>query len=318
MSEVVSSMEGSDDALLSLNLAAEALEGAGADMLLVPDGAGLAGGLLPRASLLSPRAPSAAIFPSNLLGKTFVFDTELDRYRVAPDVTGAPANGVRFIYYAIDPITKAPVEPLIRRGYLDLTDEGSASAVQVGLLVVDESVSPSRTLIDYSIAGSYTATENSITLHLEGDGYLSDGTEELDFELGYALIFTEGAEAIGIEIDHLVSVPSREVEIELIAEGAVRFGQEDPSELAGSMTIGSGPNSSVLDFTLEGETLEGTLEHNGEPLVFISGSVHNPTFTGADGGPLTAAEAAALHAIWLAVEGLMKFSEAIFHPFADA
>jgi hypothetical protein len=45
-------------------------------------------------------------------GTTFVYDGEEGRYVGDPEATGAPANGVRFVLYAIDPAPRRPAEPL--------------------------------------------------------------------------------------------------------------------------------------------------------------------------------------------------------------
>ncbi|MGH7445679.1 MAG: hypothetical protein ACREKM_12410, partial [Longimicrobiales bacterium] len=45
---------------------------------------------------------SQPFFPSNFLGVTFVFSETEERY-IQSDDTGAPADGVRVLYYAVDP-----------------------------------------------------------------------------------------------------------------------------------------------------------------------------------------------------------------------
>ena len=48
------------------------------------------------------------------------------------DRTGAPANGVRFLLYAVDPVTFQPVEPLVEAGYVDITDLSGGNTQSVG------------------------------------------------------------------------------------------------------------------------------------------------------------------------------------------
>ena len=60
--------------------------------------------LLPKASRINA---SVAGIPSAVLGTTFVWDLESGTY-VASDVSGAPAQGVRFILYAISPGDGSP------------------------------------------------------------------------------------------------------------------------------------------------------------------------------------------------------------------
>ncbi len=61
------------------------------------------------------------------------------------DRTGAPANGVRFLIYAVNPITFVPVEPLQEVGYVQLTDL-SGSSTQAARVIV---VSGETTYLDY-------------------------------------------------------------------------------------------------------------------------------------------------------------------------
>src|SRR5919112_5116274 len=55
------------------------------------------------ASSLRSGAAFAAV-PAEVAGKTFIYDPSTISY-VASELTGAPANGVRFILYAVDPVT---------------------------------------------------------------------------------------------------------------------------------------------------------------------------------------------------------------------
>ena len=66
------------------------------------------------------RVADLSVIPQVALGRTFEFDTIADRY-AAGQRTGAPANGVRFVLYAVDPVTEALVFPLVETGYADLT-----------------------------------------------------------------------------------------------------------------------------------------------------------------------------------------------------
>ncbi|MBX3133604.1 MAG: hypothetical protein KF689_09500 [Gemmatimonadaceae bacterium] len=91
----------------------------------------------PRASSPARQLDSATEFTSGgpvnaiplaVLGKTLVWNLATTSYELSnPALPGAPANGVRFILYQIDPTTGFPADPLVERGYVDLTREGTAS-----------------------------------------------------------------------------------------------------------------------------------------------------------------------------------------------
>jgi len=78
----------------------------------------------------------AALFPPAFVGKTFEWDFTTLQYDTTAR-TGAPSNGVRFILYAIDPLTLQPAgpDPGTEVGYVDLKDEGSASQPKVHVIV---------------------------------------------------------------------------------------------------------------------------------------------------------------------------------------
>ena len=62
---------------------------------------------------------SSAAIPAEFVGKTFVWNGTA--YEVST-LIGAPAGGVRFLLYAIDPVTRIPTTPLTETGYVDLVD----------------------------------------------------------------------------------------------------------------------------------------------------------------------------------------------------
>ena len=61
---------------------------------------------------------AAADIPPEYLGVTFVWTSRPTA--TSPGRPGAPDNGVRFVLYAVNPITGRPVEPLVRDGYADI------------------------------------------------------------------------------------------------------------------------------------------------------------------------------------------------------
>jgi hypothetical protein len=97
---------------------------------------------------LRPSLSTAAI-PAEYLGVTFVYDVATDGY-VASDLTGAPSGGVRFLLYAVNPVTGLPIEPLVEIGYADITASETASSSTVRIIVVSGGV----TYLDYAVAAS--------------------------------------------------------------------------------------------------------------------------------------------------------------------
>ncbi len=89
--------------------------------------------MLDRAESYTAAEPLSAI-PAALLGRTLVWNPTTQEY-VLSDITGAPANGVRFRLYQIDPVTGLPANPLVYIGYVNVSREGTVSSPVARLAV---------------------------------------------------------------------------------------------------------------------------------------------------------------------------------------
>jgi hypothetical protein len=134
--------------------------------------------------------------PSALLGATCIWDPNLQGgpgYVDDPSLTGAPANGIRFRLYTIDPTDFLPVEPLDDIGYIDIIDLSGTSTLDVDVLA-NVGGTP---LLDYGVTGSDDGQGNS---NLNMSGFVSNGTDQLNFSLT-ASGTTAGAFTIAYDID---------------------------------------------------------------------------------------------------------------------
>src|SRR6266487_4403695 len=104
------------------------------------------------------------------LGTTFVWDPATNSY-VASSDSGAPANGERFMLYALSQRTGLPSVPLTSIGYVDLTDS-SAGATGV-TLVGTPAAEPPATYASYSVAAGGASLA----------GFVTDGTTRLDLNV---------------------------------------------------------------------------------------------------------------------------------------
>src|SRR5438876_498677 len=99
-------------------------------------------------------------------GTTYVWDPATNGY-VASSDSGAPANGERFMLYALSQRTGLPSVPLTSIGYVDLTDS-SAGATGV-TLVGTPAAEPPATYASYSVAAGGASLA----------GFATDGTPRL-------------------------------------------------------------------------------------------------------------------------------------------
>jgi hypothetical protein len=228
------------------------------------------------ASLRSGQVASAAV-PAEIAGKTFVYDLTADAY-VASGATGAPTNGVRFILYAVNPVTYAPVEPLVETGYVDLIDL-SGGTTQAARVVV----SGNTTYVDYTV----TATSGTSSGRVTVVGLVTDGKTQANITLRSTITFTAG-----LTLTYSLDLPQRDVSIDL-SVGVSDVSQPD-SPINVSLTM-SGPNGTVAmsgQFTETSGTLN--IRINGHAFATITTDGATTTITRLDGTPLSDEEQQAL------------------------
>ncbi|HEX2249333.1 MAG TPA: hypothetical protein VHH32_03245 [Gemmatimonadales bacterium] len=225
---------------------------------------------------------SMATVPAEVAGKTFVYDAGTGGY-VQSDRSGAPSNGVRFIIYAVNPITWAPAEPLTETGYVDLIDlsEGSTQAARVQV------VSGGITYVDYTVSATSTSTSGRVSVI----GLVTDGTIQANINLRSTVTYTAG-----LTLTYSLDLPQRDVSIDLTVNAS------DISQPTGTIVVNltmAGPNGTV---TMSGEFSEtsGTLNVriNGHLFATVETDGTTTVITRTDGTPLTEEEMLALQGVF--------------------
>ena len=254
----------------------------------------------PSTAGMRPVGSRAAILAEHL-GKTFVRNDQTLEYEVS-DRTGAPANGVRFIVYAVNPISGVPVTPLQEVGYADVAVTQTATSASVRI----ELVSGSVTYLDYTVGA--TASQTTATVNVSG--FVSNGEDRVNFDLDLHM----NADSNVFTFDYTLSVPTR---------GNFRLDLEEEWNASTSAVSSNlelrGPHGTV---TVVGNWADnaGTynVEVNGDPFATITvtqGS--DPVITGADGQPLTQDELAALQDIYQVFLGGFDFFEDLLDPITS-
>lgn len=256
------------------------------------------------AAMLTSRAkPSlsaaTAGIPAEAAGKTFIYDLGTGTY-VLSDRAALPSNMVRFILYAVDPVTLAPANPLVETGRVDLTDlsSGSTSAVRVRVF------SGETEYLDYRVSMSSTASSGRISMV----GFVTDGTTRADINLRATLTFSAG-----LTLTYSVDVPTRDVSIDLTLTSS---GADPATSTIDIMLDMRGPNGWLVmsgEFTADGGTL--TVQSNGNHFATITSTgTADPIITGTDGQPLTDEEAEALRGIFLLTGEAFTSFDQLFAP----
>lgn len=112
---------------------------------------------------------SAAVIPGEALAVTFVYNATSGSYEPSTE-SGAPTDGVRFLLYAVDPLSGLPVEPLASTGHVDVRDLSTSTSDVVQVTAV----SSGTTFADYQVSASASAT--SETVGINGFVLSPDGT----------------------------------------------------------------------------------------------------------------------------------------------
>lgn len=257
-----------------------------------------------RARLLDRDASVLADIPHVALGKTFVYDTLADGYVVSARA-GAPANGVRFILYAVDTAADVIQLPLVETGYADLTRTITNQAI-VARVEAYAGVASVVKVLDYSAAVSGTIVAPQIVV----SGFAKNATDSLTFSLTSAISLATST----ISIDWIAAVPSR---------GLVsRVQQTLSGGQIPSVTIDGRLSSHAGDIGIVGTIVQTTggiltVKVNGKTFATIavdSFDDETPTILNAQGQPLTDEQQDMLEDIMDWFEDAFDFYEDLLDP----
>ena len=282
--------------------AAMALRAAPSGALVSGDrsGARRYAGNLAKAWAAGPRmrpAPSSSAILEEHLGVTFTRDPETLEYEPS-DRPGAPSNGVRFIVYAVNPISGQPTSPLEEVGHADVEVTETTNSATIRIELVSDGV----TYLDYAVGATGGETSATITVQ----GFVSNGKDRVNFDLDVHF----GEAALGL--DYSFHVPTR-------GNFRMDIEEEMKSDTLTSALELRGPHGSV--------TIEGThsnsaggsyeVEVNGDLVATITvpqGS--EPVIAGADGEELTEQQLEALRTVFLMFLGGFDFFEDLLDPLS--
>lgn len=274
------------------------------------------------AAALSSTA-TAGVIPPALQGKTFVWNATTSQYVVDSTATpAAPANGVRIILYAIDPLTRRPAgNPPIAVGYVDLLDQsgGSTNKLQIGVSG-GTAASPGTTYVNYTISGTVTGTP-ATAFNASASGYVTDGTRHLTFNATFVATNLNTATPDGQfdatwALDNpAVSVTAHESAVSpdanhgtITIDFSVAHGTETV-RLAGTLSFVTSPQTLTVDLTVY---------VNGQVFARITGTATSTSSTiqvlHADGSTLSADELSALSALSGLPDRLTQEIDHLFHP----
>jgi hypothetical protein len=133
---------------------------------------------------------SGPLVPVDFLGRTYY--RGVDGYEHDAARTDAPAHGVRFILYEVDPITHEPGSTEI--WYVDLLDESTTLAYVARVVVVTGGVER----INYTVSAVIGVQALAFTV----SGFIGDGTDVVDLDL--SVTFVSDAPISVATVDHVI------------------------------------------------------------------------------------------------------------------
>lgn len=225
------------------------------------------------------------LFPNDVLGTTLEWNTTTDQYVIGARA-GAPANGIRLLIYAVNPISGMPVEPLQELGFVELTDEGTAQYEQLGVLLRILG----QTFADYSVRH---------VSNIASDVYTAEGrinSADLESHINFDLTFTVSLQGQSLDMDVFGS------EGTVISLSAVETQDGDDIDFS----IGRGGNTIRFDGLLTVTTVDADILFNGTVVASITGNRDEPTITVSEGFTLTPAQLIALRDIFAAASEFLE------------
>lgn len=249
-------------------------------------------------------APSLEVLPPSVFGTTFEFDTASGQY-VASSRTGAPNNGVRFIIYAVDPFSGDPIVDT-EVGYADLIDTSVGSQTTAGLRLL--LVGGGTTYLDYA----FSARGSGSSAILEVQGYLTDGTTRLNFDVGATMSFSQTS--VTIDVNFAFAIPSRQFSLSGEVNG---IGSSTSGAVDIAINVVSGGCRVRYDVTMDDTTMNATIYVNGSIFATLTGDPNAPAVAGAGGADLTAEEEQVLIGLLFVAEGAFEFLGELLAPVSN-
>jgi hypothetical protein len=269
-----------------------------------------------RATLLQSLVPQLSILNAagipkidSIAGAVFQWDATNHRYYKAATTGCTSGNGpcIRFILYAIDPLTDEPATSLTQVGTADFIDRSTGSTTSLQILVLGSGGAP--TYVDYTVA--VTPGTNSFTA--SATGTLSNGLAGgANKTLTFTATFTASPGSVTADATFALNNPAVTVTLnESLVSGqdtvlTLHFGFTRPGEsitLDGSVRVHLGV-----------ATINVTIKVGGVTFATITGPLSNPTITQPNGQTPTADELAVLGKLFGAAESFSSHLGGLFDP----
>jgi hypothetical protein len=234
--------------------------------------------------------PAAVSFPPEYLGRTFSYESVEGGWVVDDARTGAPADGVRVLWYELDGSGEILL-PVHELGHIDLTDGTDPGLEQLRVHGVEvRTAEGDLDLLDF--VQGYAEGGSSTTF--EASGSYADGTREVAFTLDSEEVGTGGSQ----EYDLTVTLEDGPIRYELAAEGTgTALGGGFQDDMRATVDIGSDRTVLAIEISGVGPEREasGTISYNGTVLADVAADGTLYAFTDPDGNTFSATASSELN-----------------------
>lgn len=297
---LVDPLRAGTEAIANLRIAASDLSDAGVELRTTTSPVGLR---LFGSTALQPRTGPAQVatlpaeFPPEVVGRTFGYDTELEAWAVDETRAGAPADGVRVLWYDLNS-AGGVILPPNEMGHSDLEphEAGPAGSLAVRIVETDES-GGTITLVDL-VQGGDSDGDVVVTETFSAEGIYSDGLNGVDFMVeSNAVTDTNSQDE---DYDLRVTMDGAETRYDMRVEGMAREGGERFEDVWSITAVNNGATTTVdLIFlrTDSDDNVTGTLTHDGQLLANIGATGNSYTFATPDGGSFSPGQSNELNAV---------------------
>lgn len=244
-------------------------------------------------------AESTVQFPDEVTGSTFVHDAGEQAWVIDESRTGAPADGVRVIWYPLD--STGRVTSATESGYIDIQPANVAGTAPIAIRVV-ESGSDAAPLLNFTQDYSWTGNGEEIEA-FEAEGSYSNGERTVNFSL-------ESTETVStttgdVAYAYTSIMQDADTRYELIGEGATDGATSDYDDVV-TATIERGGATTVVEVRFQGtgaaqEAVDGFVRHNGTTVALVDLRGGGYAFTTPDGDELPVTQSSEMNALFQAV-----------------
>jgi hypothetical protein len=218
--------------------------------------------------------PNAVVIPAEVRGTTWVFDPAQHKYVVDASRTGAPENGVRYILYAVNPLSHEPVVDA-EIGYADLTDEGDDTPNTASLRL--RAVSDDVVFVDYAATITRTDTGGEI----QASGAFFYDAKHLSFDIQVQV--GAGPDQAGVDLHARLEVPEDSAQLET---GIHVTADPVTGRLAMTQNVEVCDHTFTIEASGSNDEAHATIVVDGTAFAQIHQTANVVVVVGADGRPL--------------------------------